>query len=158
MRMRRPVLTSGENMASDQNHVIDDVLRMKVVAVVGLSSDPSKASHDVAQYLQAHGYRIVPVNPTVAEVLGEKSYSSLLDLPEDLKKNIEVVDIFRRAEDVSPIVKEAIELHDRFGYPKAVWMQLGIVNEAAAQRAREAGLMVVMDSCMKIEHAKRAPP
>jgi hypothetical protein len=136
--------------------VIDEILAMHTIAVVGLSIDPSKPSHDVARYLQGHGYHVVPVNPTVGQVLGQKSYPSLLSLPDDLKRKIEVVDIFRRPEDVFPIVAEAVKLHESFGYPKAVWMQLGIVNEAAASRARDAGLAVVMDRCMKIEHSQRA--
>jgi len=144
-------------MASDQNAAIDEILSMRTIAVVGLSKDPLKPSHDVARYLQSHGYRIVPINPTVEEVLGEKSYPSLLSLPEDLKRKIEVVDIFRRAEDVPPIVTEAVKLHESFGHPTAVWMQLGIVNEAAAAHARDAGLKVVMDRCMKIEHSQRGP-
>ena len=144
-------------MASDQNAAIDEILSMRTIAVVGLSKDPLKPSHDVARYLQSHGYRIVPINPTVEEVLGEKSYPSLLSLPEDLKRKIEVVDIFRRAEDVPPIVAEAVKLHKNFGHPTAVWMQLGIVNEAAAAQARDAGLKVVMDRCMKIEHSQRGP-
>jgi len=90
----------------------------------------------------------------VDEVLGERSYKSLLDLPEQLKHEIDVVDIFRRTEDVPPIVDEAIQLHKRLGRPKAVWMQLGIVNEEAASKAKDAGLSVVMDRCMKIEHAR----
>jgi predicted CoA-binding protein len=94
----------------------------------------------------------------VEEVLGEKSYPSLLSLPEDLKRQIEVIDIFRRAEDVPPIVAEAIKLHESLGHPKAVWMQLGIVNEVAAGQARDAGLKVVMDRCMKIEHSQRRAP
>ena len=144
-------------MASDQNAAIDEILSMRTIAVVGLSKDPLKPSHDVARYLQSHGYRIVPINPTVEEVLGEKSYPSLLSLPEDLKRKIDVVDIFRRAEDVPPIVAEAVKLHESFGHPTAVWMQLGIVNEAAAAQARDAGLKVVMDRCMKIEHSQRGP-
>ena len=98
-----------------------------------------------------------PINPTIDEVLGEKAYKSLLDLPEELKRQIDVVDIFRRAEDVPPIVEEAIELHTNYGHPTAVWMQLGIVNEDAAKRARAAGLDVVMDHCMKIEHSRLQP-
>jgi predicted CoA-binding protein len=141
-------------MASDQ---IAALLKLKTIAVVGLSKDPSKPSHDVAAYLKSHGYKIVPINPTVNEVLGERSHKSLLDLPEHLKREIEVVDIFRRAEDVPPIVEEAIELHRRFGKPKAVWMQLGIVNEDAAIKAKAEGILVVMDRCMKIEHARVAP-
>ena len=133
---------------------IHDALGMRVIAVVGLSKDPSKPSHDVAKYLQAHGYRIIPVNPTVEELLGEKSFPSLLSLPDELKHQIEVVDIFRRAEDVSPIVAEAVQLHKTFGHPKVVWMQLGIVNENAAEQARKAGIEVVMDRCMKIENSR----
>jgi predicted CoA-binding protein len=120
------------------------------VAVVGLSRDPAKASYRVAQYLQSVGYRIIPVNPFVDEVLGEKSYKSLLDVPEP----IEVVDIFRPAEAVPAIVEEAIQLKNRVGSPKVVWMQLGIVNEEAASRAKEAGFTVVMDSCMMMEHKR----
>lgn len=141
---------------SSNEALISKILGMKTIAVVGLSKDPSRPSNDVATYLKAHGYRIVPVNPTVDEVLGEKSYKSLLELPDQLKREIDVVDIFRRAEDVPPIVYEAIQLYKTGGRPKAVWMQLGIVNESAAQNARASGLEVVMDRCMKIEHAKRA--
>jgi predicted CoA-binding protein len=138
----------------DEDRVIDEVLGMHTVAVVGLSKDPTKPSNDVAKYLQSRGYRIVPVNPTVDEVLGEKAYPSLLALPDELKRMIEVVDIFRRSEDVPPIVAEAIKLHQNFGRPLAVWMQLGIVNETAAKDAKGAGLKVVMDRCMKIEHGR----
>ena len=120
------------------------------VAVVGLSRNPAKASYRVAQYLQSVGYRIIPVNPFVDEVLGEKSYKSLLDVPE----TIEIVDIFRPSEDVPAIVEEAIKLKNRLGTPKVIWMQLGIVNEEAAMRAKEAGFKVVMDRCMMVEHRR----
>jgi len=120
------------------------------VAVVGLSRDPDKASYRVAQYLQSVGYRIIPVNPFVDEVLGEKSFKSLLDVPEA----IEVVDIFRPSEAVPAIVEEAIQLKNRVGTPKVVWMQLGIVNEEAARRAKESGFTVVMDRCMMMEHKR----
>ena len=143
-----------EYMSSPIDQLAARILKSKTIAVVGLSKDPSRPSHDVATYLKSHGYRIVPINPTVDEILGEKSYKSLLDLPEHLKREIDVVDIFRRAEDVPPIIEEAIQLHKIFGKPNAIWMQLGIVNEDAAEKAREAGLFVVMDRCMKIEHAR----
>lgn len=142
-------------MSADVGPVIDQILSMRTIAVVGLSKDPAKPSHDVASYLLQNGYRIVPINPTVEEVLGEKAYPSLLSLPDYLKREIDVVDIFRRSEDVLPIVTEAISLHQSFGQPKAVWMQLGITNEAAAKQARDAGLLVVMDRCMKIERGRR---
>jgi len=95
-------------------------------------------------------YRIIPVNPFVDEVLGEKSYKSLLDVPE----NIEIVDIFRPSEDVPSIVHEAIKIKNRLGTPKVIWMQLGIVNEEAARLAKAASFKVVMDRCMMIEHRR----
>ncbi len=142
------------HMTIPMDELISKILKMRSIAVVGLSKDPSRPSHDVARYLKAKGYRVIPVNPTIDEVLGEKSYKSLRDLPEQLKHEIDVVDIFRRAEDVPPIVDEVIELHASTGRPKAVWMQLGIINEEAARKARDSGLDVVMDRCMKIEHAR----
>jgi predicted CoA-binding protein len=122
------------------------------IAVVGLSHDPHKESHHVAAYLKTHGYRIIPVNPFAQEVLGEKSYPSLLELPKEIQKTIDIVDVFRRSEDVPPIVEQAIILKKRIGRPFVVWMQLGIVNEEAAHKARDAGLVVVMDRCLMVEH------
>lgn len=134
---------------------VEDILKYHTIAVVGLSRDPSKDSYKVAEFLKSRGYRIVPINPLAEEVLGEKCYPSLADLPDNLKASIEVVDIFRRAEDVQPVVKEAIEIRRRYGRLKAIWMQEGIVNEKAAEEAREAGLTVVMNRCMMKERAKR---
>ena len=144
-----------KGMTSERDSVVEKILGMKTVAVVGLSKDPSKPSHDVAKYLLEHGYRVIPVNPTVKEVLGQTSYPSLLDLPDPLRREIEVVDIFRRTEDVPTIVDEAVQLHSALGRPRAIWMQLGIVNEQAARKAQAAGMDVVMDRCMKIEHSLR---
>jgi uncharacterized protein len=126
--------------------ILDILQKYKTIAVVGLSSNVMRPSHGVAQYLQASGYRIIPVNPNETEVLGEKSYARV----EDVRDKIDVVDIFRRPEDVPPAVDSAI----RAG-AKVVWMQLGIENAAAAEKARSAGLTVVMDACMLIEHKKR---
>jgi predicted CoA-binding protein len=117
----------------------------RVVAVVGLSSKPDRPSYKVASYLKKQGYNIIPVNPTEKEILGEPCYPDLASVP----TSIDVVDIFRRSAEVPPIVEEAI----RIG-AKAVWMQEGVINEEAAARAREAGLMVVMDKCMRKEHRK----
>ncbi len=125
----------------------------RTVAIVGLSRDPSKDSYLVAEYLQSKGYRIIPVNPFSDEVLGEKCYKSLLEMPENVQATMEIVDIFRPSQDVLPIVDEAIHLRERFGNLKVIWMQLGIVNEEAAKKARGAGLTVVMDKCMKTERA-----
>ena len=117
----------------------------RIVAVVGLSPRPERPSYRVASYLKEQGYRITPVNPQVKEILGERSYPELVSIPEP----IDVVDIFRRAEDVPAIVEEAIKIG-----AKAVWMQEGVINEEAAAQAREAGLLVVMDKCMLKEHQR----
>ena len=125
-----------------------------VIAVVGLSKDPEKMSYKVSDYLQQHGFLIIPVNPFVDEVLGEKCYKSLLDIPVEIQKTIDIVNIFRKAEDVPPIVKQTIELKTKFGRPFVVWMQQDIVNEQAAEAAKYAGLAVVMDKCLMIEHQR----
>ncbi len=128
--------------------------KYRIIAVVGLSKDPEKPSYRVAAYLKEQGYRIISVNPFVDTVLGEKSFKSLLDMPEEIQKTIEVVDIFRRPEDVSPIVEQAVKLRIKYGKPYVVWMQLGIVNDQAAEMARKAGLTVVMDKCIMVEHRR----
>ncbi|HKM51315.1 MAG TPA: CoA-binding protein, partial [Candidatus Bathyarchaeia archaeon] len=107
---------------------IVNALEAKIIAVVGLSKDPSKPSYDVAKYLLSKGYRIVPVNPTASEILGQRCYKTLMDLPMELKRELDVVDVFRRPEDVLPVVEEAIQLRREYGRPAVVWMQLGIVN------------------------------
>jgi uncharacterized protein len=115
----------------------------KTIAVVGLSDNPDRPSHSVAAYLQAHGYRIIPVNPRISEALGEKAYPSVRDIP----VSVDVVEIFRRSEAVPPIVEDAIARG-----AKVVWMQVGVINDEAAVRARAAGLKVVMDTCMRVIH------
>ena len=124
--------------------------KYKTIAVVGLSKNHAKDSHRVAKYLKTKGYRIIPINPFADVILGEKCYKSLLDVPE----TIEIVDIFRPAKDVPPIIDQAIELKKKLGNPRIIWMQLGIVNEEAAKRARDASLTVVMDKCMMVEHKR----
>jgi hypothetical protein len=126
--------------------------KYKVIAVVGLSKELGKYSHRVAAYLKRHGYRIIPVNPFADEVLAERSYPSLLDIPTEIQKTIEIVDIFRPAKDVPSIVEQAVKLKQRNGKPFVVWMQLGIVSEEAAEAGRRAGLIVVMDKCLMVEH------
>lgn len=123
---------------------IEDLLkRAKTIAVVGLSSNPMRASHGVSAYLQEQGYRIIPVNPQEEFVLGEKSYASLLDVPE----KIDIVDVFRRPEFVPEIVDQAIQIK-----APAIWLQEDVIHEAAAKKARQAGLFVVMDLCILKEH------
>ena len=135
-----------------QNQIKEILTKYKTVAVVGLSREPYKDSYKVSMYLKTHGFRIVPVNPFADEVLGEKSYKSLLEIPIEIQKRVEIVDIFRPSKDVAPIVEQAVKLKEMNGKPYVVWMQLGIVNERAAEMARKAGLRVVMDKCMMIEH------
>ena len=118
----------------------------KTIAVVGLSDSPMRASHGVSAYLQSQGYKIIPVNPQIAEALGEKSYPSLLDVPE----KIDLVDVFRRPEFVTEIVEQAIQLKI-----PAIWLQEDVINEGAAERARQAGIFVVMDRCILKDHRAR---
>ncbi|SRR6266704_4466305 len=126
---------------------ITKILReSKTIAVVGLSSNPMRPSHGVTEYMQEAGYRIIPVNPNETEVLGERSYARLEDVPE----KIDIVNVFRRAEEVPPVVESAI----RIG-AKVVWMQLGIENHEAAEQARSAGLVAIEDACIFVEHKKR---
>jgi hypothetical protein len=130
--------------AHSQKHEINRILaEAKTIAVVGLSSRPTRAGHYVPAYLQEAGYRIIPVNPNLEEALGEKAYPDLGAIPDP----VDLVLIFQRSENVPPFVDQAIEIGAR-----AVWMQLGIANEAAAQKARAAGLQVVQNACMMVEH------
>lgn len=138
----------------DRDYVREILTRYKTVAVVGLSRDPSKDSYQVAEYLKKHSFHIVPINPFADEVLGEKSYKSLLDMPAEVQKTLEIVDIFRPSAEVLPIVEQVIQLKKLFGIPYVVWMQLGIINGQAAETAKNAGLKVVMDKCMMQQHRR----
>lgn len=116
-----------------------------VVAIVGLSPNPDRPSYIVASYLKEQGYKIIPVNPKEREILSEVCYPDLISIP----KPVDVVDIFRRSEEVVPIVEEAIKIG-----AKAVWLQEGVINKPAAAQAKEAGMLVVMDKCMRKEHQR----
>jgi predicted CoA-binding protein len=125
--------------------------RAKTIAVVGLSDNPLRPSHGVSAYMQSHGYRIIPVNPRITECLGEKAYATLLDIPgKDVPEKIDIVDIFRRPEYVEEIVDQAIQLK-----VPAIWMQEEVIHEKAAEKARNAGIFVVMDRCILKEHRGR---
>jgi predicted CoA-binding protein len=129
------------------NDPIAELLKTaKTIAVIGLSDSPFKPSYGVSQYMQSRGYKIIPVNPQVSEVLGEKAYPSLLDVPE----KIDIVDVFRRPEFVPEIVDQAIQLK-----VPAIWLQETVVHDAAAEKARQAGILVVMDKCILKEHRAR---
>ena len=127
----------------------DILLSAKTIASVGLSSNQEKESYWIVLYLKEQGYRIIPVNPTADEILGEKAYPDLESVPEQ----IDVVQVFRKPEDVPPVVDSAIKVG-----AKVVWMQEGIAHEGAAQKAREAGLQVVMDACMRVTHRRLIGP
>ena len=124
--------------------------RAKTIAVVGLSASPMRASHGVSAYMQAAGYKIIPVNPEIAEALGETAYPSLLEMPPEVAEKVDFVDVFRRPEYVDEIVEQAIQMHIR-----AIWLQEGVINERAAEKARRAGILVVMDRCVLKEHRAR---
>jgi predicted CoA-binding protein len=130
-----------------QNDPIADLLKVsKTIAVVGLSRNPLRPSHGVSAYMHSHGYRIVPVNPTIQECLGQKAYPSLLEVPE----KIDIVNIFRRPEYVEEVVDQAIQLK-----VPAIWMQEEVIHEKAADKAQTAGILVVMDRCILKEHCAR---
>lgn len=136
-----------DGMTATADTILEILKKYKSIAVVGLSSNPLRPSYEVTQYMQDSGYRIIPVNPNETEVLGEKSYARLEEVP----AKVEIVDVFRRAEDVPPVVESAIAIG-----AKVMWMQLGIENAAAAERARAAGLVVIEDACILVEHRRRA--
>jgi len=136
---------------TEENEINEILRNYRNVAVVGLSRDIDKDSHKVAEYLKYKGYKIIPINPFADEILGEKCYKSLLDLPYDIKRLIEIVDIFRPSKEILPIVEQVLQLRREYGRPFVIWMQLGIVNQEAAKMAKEAGMKVIMDRCMMIE-------
>lgn len=142
--------SAAANEATDAT--IRDMLAADTIAVVGCSTTAGKAAHDVPRYLQEHGYRIVPVNPFADEVLGEPAYDRLTDVPEEV--HVDVVDVFRPSEEVSGIVDDALARRDAAGDVDGLWLQLGIRDDEAAARAEAAGIAVVQDRCLKVEHGR----
>ena len=135
-----------KNTNSSADPIADILRETRTIAVVGISANPARPSFTVAQYLQHAGYRIIPVNPNEQEVLGEKSFARLEDVPE----KIDMVNVFRRAENVPPVADSAVKIG-----AKILWLQLGIENDAASERACAAGLKVIEDACLLVEHKKR---
>jgi predicted CoA-binding protein len=131
---------------------LDRIFDYDTVAVVGCSTTPGKAAHDIPAYLQRHGYRIVPVNPFADEILDETAYDSLADVPDSI--DIDVVNVFRPSEEAGGIVDSAIERANRLDDVSAVWLQLDITDNEAGERAADAGLDFVQDKCMKVEHRR----
>jgi len=136
----------GVSSLPSPDPILELLTQAKTIAVVGLSDSPLRPSYGVSAYMQAQGYKIIPVNPVISEALGEKSYASLLEVPE----KIDIVNVFRRPEFVNEIVEQAIQLK-----VPAIWMQEGVVNEAAAAKARKSGIFVAMDLCILKEHKAR---
>lgn len=132
-------------MGTNDNTVRDLLANARVIAVVGYSDKPSRTSYQIAQYLKRAGYKVYPVNPSVETIDGEKSYASLADVPEP----IDIVNVFRRSEYLPGVVDDAIAVG-----AKAVWAQLGVYDTAAGQKAESAGLITVMDACIKVEHSR----
>jgi predicted CoA-binding protein len=138
---------TGKMASSPQTDPVTELLkRARTIAVVGLSDNPLRPSHGVSAYMQSQGYRIIPVNPKIESCLGEKAYASLLEVPE----KIDIVDIFRRPEFVEEVVDQAIQLKE-----PAIWMQEDVIHEKAAEKARKAGMFVIMDRCILKEHRAR---
>ncbi len=134
-----------------QSDPIHEILsKTKTIAVVGLSDSPMRPSYGVSSYMQSQGYKIIPVNPQISEALGEKSYPSLVDIPAEVAGKIDMVDVFRRSEYVGEIVDQTIKLKI-----SALWLQEDVINEGAAEKARKAGIFVVMDLCILKEHRMR---
>ncbi|HVY05065.1 MAG TPA: CoA-binding protein [Burkholderiales bacterium] len=131
--------------STDINALRRMLRQYKTIAVVGLSANWFRPSFFAAKYMQEHGYRVIPVNPSYPEILGEKCYKSLKDIPE----KVDIVDCFRKSSEIEPIADDAIAIG-----AKVLWMQLGVMNEKAADKARKAGLEVVQDRCVKIEHGR----
>lgn len=141
------------NMSEEQEAKVI-LNKYRTIAVVGCSRDPRKDAQSVPRFMKENGYRIVPVNPLADEILGEKAYPSLLKIPDNVAKSIEVVNVFRPSDEAVEVVKQAVDLKVRFNKLKAVWLQQGIASKQAAEIARKYGLRIVMDKCMRSEYRK----
>jgi predicted CoA-binding protein len=126
--------------------------KSKTIAVVGASKNPEKEAYSVPRYLKDHGYRIVPVNPTAGEIMGEKAYPSLLELPEDVARMIDVVEVFRPSDELPQVALQAVEMKRRYGRPFFFWAQQGLESEEAKRILEKDGIQYVMDACMRTVH------
>ncbi len=126
--------------------------KYRIIAVVGASKNPDKDAYTVPQYMKEHGYQIIPINPTTDQILGEKAYPSLLDLPGELAKRIEIVDVFRPSEELPKVAQQSIDLRNKYGRPFVFWAQLGLENEEAKQMLSKNGISYVMNACLRVVH------
>ena len=130
-----------------------DVLKKyKVIAVVGASKNPEKEAYTVPRYMQENGYKIIPVNPTADQILGEKAYPSLMEMPPDLAKQVELVDVFRPSEELPQVAQQVIEMRKKYGRPYVFWAQLGLTNDDAKRALSKNGIPYVMDACLRVVH------
>jgi predicted CoA-binding protein len=139
-------------MVSETVSPVEVLKKSKTIAVVGASRNPEKEAHSIPRYLKEHGYRIVPVNPTADEILGEKVYPSLLDLPEEVARAVDVIEVFRPNNELPEVARQAEELRRRYGRPFFFWAQLGLENEEAKSILERGGIPYVMDACMRVVH------
>ncbi len=126
--------------------------KYNVIAVVGISKNPEKDAYTVPEYMKEHGYKIIPVNPTADQILGEKAYKSLMDLPPDLAKQVELVDVFRPSEELPQVAQQVIEMRKKYGRPFAFWAQLGLENEEAKKMLSKNKIPYVMNACLRVVH------
>jgi len=128
--------------------------KYRVIAVVGASKNPEKDAFSVPQYMKEHGYRIIPVNPTADQIVGEKAYPSLSDIPTDLAKQVEIVDVFRPSEDLPKVAQQTADMKNRYGRPFVFWAQLGLENDEAKRLLSENGIQYVMNDCVRAAHRR----
>ncbi len=133
---------------------VDVLKKYKVIAVVGASKNPEKDANTVPQYMKEHGYKIIPVNPTADQIVGEKAYPSLLDLPPEISRQVELVDVFRPSEELPQVAQQVIDMKKRYGKPLAFWAQLGLENEEAKRMLSKNGIPYVMNACLRVEHRR----
>ncbi len=126
--------------------------KFRTIVVVGASKNPEKDAFTVPQYMKEHGYRIIPVNPTADQIIGEKAYPSLLDLPAELAKSVEVVDVFRPSEELPQIAQQVLDFRKKYGRPYVFWAQLGLENEEAKRMLSKGGVSYVMNACLRVVH------
>lgn len=131
--------------------------KYKTLAVVGASKNPEKEAHTVPLYMKEHGYRIIPVNPTTDQVLGEKSFASLGEIPPEIAKQVEIVDVFRRSEELPEVARQVVEMKKRYGKPEVFWAQLGLENDEAKKILSENGIAYVMNACVRAVHQTQLP-
>ncbi len=128
------------------------VRKYKIIAVVGASKNPEKEAYSVPKYMQEHGYEIIPVNPTADQILGEKAYPSLMELPADLAKRVELVNVFRPSEELPQVAQQVVEMRRKYGRPFVFWAQLGLENDEAKRTLSKNGVPYVMDACLRVVH------